>query len=189
MVFAALYVGFEQQTALVAPAIADHAGDYVIDSLARPFSLAVFGERQRVAENASEPHDHRQRERTKARLVAEMSFMPAQRGPAHRAVYGAVTAEDPYIVQTADQCYEAEVNRVHGDLLYATRNWTAGEQALRQALAVAKRQGPNYWSCAPPSASLGSGDQGKRAEARDLLAPIYGWFTEGFDTPVLQDAT
>jgi predicted ATPase len=31
-------------------------------------------------------------------------------------------------------------------------------------------------------------DQGKRAEARDLLAPIYGWFTEGFDTPVLQEA-
>jgi predicted ATPase len=31
-------------------------------------------------------------------------------------------------------------------------------------------------------------DQGKSTEARDLLAPIYGWFTEGFDTPVLQDA-
>jgi hypothetical protein len=31
-------------------------------------------------------------------------------------------------------------------------------------------------------------DQGKRTEARNLLAPIYGWFTEGFDTPVLQDA-
>jgi hypothetical protein len=31
-------------------------------------------------------------------------------------------------------------------------------------------------------------DQGKRDAARDLLAPIYGWFTEGFDTPVLQNA-
>jgi len=31
-------------------------------------------------------------------------------------------------------------------------------------------------------------DQGKRTEARDLLAPIHGWFTEGFDTPVLQEA-
>jgi predicted ATPase len=31
-------------------------------------------------------------------------------------------------------------------------------------------------------------DQGKRTEARDLLAPIYGWFTESFDTPVLQEA-
>ena len=31
-------------------------------------------------------------------------------------------------------------------------------------------------------------DQGERTEARDLLAPVYSWFTEGFDTPVLQDA-
>jgi predicted ATPase len=31
-------------------------------------------------------------------------------------------------------------------------------------------------------------DQGKRTEARDLLAPVYDWFTEGFDTPGLQDA-
>jgi hypothetical protein len=31
-------------------------------------------------------------------------------------------------------------------------------------------------------------DQGKRDEARDLLTPVYGWFTEGFDTPVLQEA-
>lgn len=31
-------------------------------------------------------------------------------------------------------------------------------------------------------------DQGKRAEARDLLAPVYGWFTEGFDTPILQES-
>jgi len=31
-------------------------------------------------------------------------------------------------------------------------------------------------------------DQGRRQQARDLLAPVYGWFTEGFDTPVLQDA-
>jgi hypothetical protein len=39
-----------------------------------------------------------------------------------------------------------------------------------------------------PPASPASGDQGKHADARDLLAPIYGWFTEGFDTSVLQDA-
>jgi hypothetical protein len=48
---------------------------------------------------------------------------------------------------------------------------------------------PNLLSCAPPPASPRlRRDQGKRTEARDLLAPIYGWFTEGFDPPVLQDA-
>jgi hypothetical protein len=42
----------------------------------------------------------------------------------------------------------------------------------------------------PPATSLARlwRNQGKRTEARDLLAPIYGWFTEGFDTPVLRDA-
>ena len=47
----------------------------------------------------------------------------------------------------------------------------------------------NRWSCAPRPASPGCGrDQGKRAEAHDLLAPVYGWFTEGFDTADLKDA-
>jgi hypothetical protein len=47
----------------------------------------------------------------------------------------------------------------------------------------------SYSNCAPPPglARLWR-DQGNRTEARDLLAPIYGWFTEGFDVPVLQDA-
>jgi len=48
---------------------------------------------------------------------------------------------------------------------------------------------PSCGNCAPPRASPNSaGDQGRRAEARDLLAPVYGWFTEGFDTPDLKDA-
>jgi predicted ATPase len=54
---------------------------------------------------------------------------------------------------------------------------------------VARRQSAKFWEL---RAALDLGrlwrDQGKLAEARDLLAPIYGWFTEGFDTPVLQDA-
>jgi hypothetical protein len=45
-----------------------------------------------------------------------------------------------------------------------------------QALGIARRRQPR--AC----------DQGRRAEARDLLAPVYSWFTEGFDTPDLKDA-
>ena len=58
-----------------------------------------------------------------------------------------------------------------------------------RALAVAKRQNAKTWELltAMNLARLWR-DQGKRTEARDLLAPIHGWFTEGFDTPVLQDA-
>jgi predicted ATPase len=55
--------------------------------------------------------------------------------------------------------------------------------------AVAQQQSARFWElrAALDLARLWC-DQGKRTEARDLLAPIYGWFTEGFDTPVLQDA-
>jgi predicted ATPase len=56
-------------------------------------------------------------------------------------------------------------------------------------MAVAQRQSAKLFELrAATSLAHFWRDQGKRAEARDLLAPTYGWFTEGFDTPVLQDA-
>jgi predicted ATPase len=81
------------------------------------------------------------------------------------------------------------VYRVQGDLLNATGDQAAAEQTYRRALAVADRQRARTLElrAATSLARLWRG-QGKRVEARDLLAPIYGWFTEGFDTPVLKDA-
>ena len=58
-----------------------------------------------------------------------------------------------------------------------------------QALAVARRQQAKAWELrAAMSLSRLWQQQGKRAEARELLAPIYSWFTEGFNTPDLQEA-
>jgi predicted ATPase len=76
-----------------------------------------------------------------------------------------------------------------GDLFNATGDQTAAEQSYHQALAVAARQSAKVFELhtATSLARLWR-DQGKRTEARDLLAPVYGWFTEGFDTPVLQEA-
>ena len=61
--------------------------------------------------------------------------------------------------------------------------------ASEKAIAVARGQSAKLWEvrAATCLARLWR-DQGNRAEARDLLAPIYGWFTEGFDTPVQQEA-
>jgi predicted ATPase len=74
-------------------------------------------------------------------------------------------------------------------LLNATGDRAGAEQSYRLALDVAKRQSAKLFELrASTSLARLWRDQGKRAEARDLLAPIYGWFTEGFDTPVLQDA-
>ena len=66
---------------------------------------------------------------------------------------------------------------------------SAGERSYHQALAVAKQQSAKLWElrAATNLARLWR-DRGKCIEARDLLAPVYGWFTEGFDTPLLQDA-
>ena len=65
----------------------------------------------------------------------------------------------------------------------------AAERNYHHALAVARRQSAKFWELrtATSLARLWR-DQGKRTEARDLLAPVYGWFAEGFDTPMLQDA-
>ena len=69
-------------------------------------------------------------------------------------------------------------------------NDTIGAEAsFGKALEIARLQSAKFWELrAATSLARLWRDQGKRTEARDLLAPIYGWFTEGFDTPVLQDA-
>jgi predicted ATPase len=63
------------------------------------------------------------------------------------------------------------------------------ETCFRQALDIARRQQAKSWELrAAMSLSRLWHRQGKRAEAYDLLAPVYGWFTEGFETTDLQEA-
>jgi predicted ATPase len=65
----------------------------------------------------------------------------------------------------------------------------AAEELYRRALSIAREQEAKMWELrAAMSLARLSHDQGRRAEARDLLAPVYGWFTEGFDTPDLKEA-
>jgi predicted ATPase/class 3 adenylate cyclase len=98
--------------------------------------------------------------------------------------------EAAQIIAATDERYvEAEVHRLRGNLLNATGNRSAAEQSYYQALAIAKRQSAKTWELLTAmSLARFWRDQGKRTEARDLLAPIHGWFTEGFDTPVLKEA-
>jgi predicted ATPase len=65
----------------------------------------------------------------------------------------------------------------------------AAEELYCRALDIAKEQEAKLWELrAAVSLARLRRDQGRRAEARDLLAPIYGWFTEGFDTRDLKEA-
>jgi predicted ATPase len=96
-----------------------------------------------------------------------------------------------HVDTTGERHYEAEVYRVKGELLLrqAIPDAPQAEACFQQALAVASRQ--QVKSCelrAALSLSRLWQRQGKHAEAHELLAPIYGWFTEGFDTVDLQEA-
>jgi len=99
-------------------------------------------------------------------------------------------AQAAEIIETKEErALEAEVHRLRGNLLRATGDRSAAEQSYHWALAIAKRQSANLWELlAAVSLARLWQDEGKRAEARELLAPIHDWFTEGFDTPALQDA-
>jgi predicted ATPase len=94
------------------------------------------------------------------------------------------------IIGSTDERYsEAEVYRLRAELLNTAGDRAGAEQSYHQALDVAKRQSAKIFELrAATSLARLWCDQGKRIEARDLLAPVYNWFTEGFDTPVLQDA-
>jgi predicted ATPase len=71
----------------------------------------------------------------------------------------------------------------------STRGWAKAEAYFDRALAVARKQQAKSWELrvAMSMARLWR-DQGKRQQARNLLAPVYGWFTEGFDTLDLKEA-
>ena len=91
-----------------------------------------------------------------------------------------------------DQAFrENEIHRLMGDLLLR-RNPSAPDRAevsYRRAIERARSQEAKSWELrAATSLARLWRDQGKHAAARDLLAPIYGWFTEGFDTLDLKDA-
>ena len=99
-------------------------------------------------------------------------------------------AEAAQIIDMTDErCEQAELHRVRGDLLNAIGDRVAAEQNYHQALSVARPQSAKVFELrAATSLARFWHDEGKRAEARDLLAPVYGWFTEGFDTPDLIEA-
>ena len=86
---------------------------------------------------------------------------------------------------------EAEVHRVAGEIALKSpeADATKAEEYFDRALAVARHQQAKSWELrAAMSMARLWRDQGKVLQARELLAPVYGWFTEGFDTSDLKEA-
>jgi predicted ATPase len=92
---------------------------------------------------------------------------------------------------TEERWWEAEVHRVAGEIALMSRERDAAkaEACFDRALAVARQQQAKSWELrtAMSMARLWR-DQGKPQQARELLAPVYGWFTEGFGTRDLKEA-
>jgi len=96
-----------------------------------------------------------------------------------------------FVRQTGEAYPSAELHRLRGELLLQQdrANQPAAEAAYCDAIEMSQAQRARSWELrAATSLARLWRDQGKRAEARDLLAPVYNWFTEGFDTPDLKGA-
>ena len=93
------------------------------------------------------------------------------------------------VERTRARWLASELSRHKGRLLQQQGRAEAAEELYRKALNIAREQEAKLWELrAAASLARLCRDQGRRSEARDLLAPVYGWFTEGFDTPDLKDA-
>jgi class 3 adenylate cyclase/predicted ATPase len=106
---------------------------------------------------------------------------------AFHSVRDAITA----VERTKERWCEADVQRIAGEiaLMSPKRDAAKAEGYFERALTVSRQQKAKSWELrAAMSMARLWRDQGKPQEARDLLAPVYGWFTEGFDTRDLKDA-
>jgi predicted ATPase len=90
-----------------------------------------------------------------------------------------------------EKWFEVEVNRIAGEveLRFPKRDTAKAEGYFERALSVARQQQAKSWELrAAMSLARLWRDQGKVQQARELVAPVYGWFTEGFDTRDLKEA-
>ena len=91
--------------------------------------------------------------------------------------------------RTGQRRWEPELHRLRGVALVGLNRIEEAQDALKEALRIARRQqAKSYELRAARNLARLWGEQGRRAEARDMLAPVYGWFSEGFDTVDLKEA-
>ena len=120
-------------------------------------------------------------------MKSERKISSSRQGEARRCIGEAVTA----VETNRERWFEAEVHRISGEiaLLSPDPDTAKAEAYFEHALAVARKQQAKSWELrAAMSLAQLWHDQGKRDDARNLLAPVYGWFTEGFDTRDLKEA-
>jgi predicted ATPase len=124
-------------------------------------------------------------------LSGTLGFLAEAQAKAGRPDEGFTTLDEALalVEKTGERHWEAELCRLRAKLLLGQGDDAAAEASFRRAIEVARRQDARSWElrAATDLARLWQ-KEGRSAEARELLAPIYDWFTEGFDTPDLKEA-
>jgi predicted ATPase len=94
-----------------------------------------------------------------------------------------------HVEATGERVWEAELHRINGRVLLAENDLDGAQESLRQAIRVAHvQQAKSLELRAATDLARLWGEQGRRSEAYELHAAVYGWFTEGFDTADLKEA-
>jgi len=155
-------------------------------TLLRGWALAELGEVDRGIAQMQESLAAHRAIRQLIIFPYELGLLAATLAKAGRIDEGLAAVQEALaVVAATDQrFYEAELYRQRGEiLLRGAGTPPEAEVCFRQALAVAGRQQAKSLELrAATSLARLWGEQGKGGEARDLLAPVYGWFTEGFET-------
>jgi tetratricopeptide (TPR) repeat protein len=138
----------------------------------------------RLRDGFTRPRALRLREYGSARLAEAFS-----RQGEHEKALAAIREGLEHQERTGQRRWEPELHRFKGMALLGLNRLEEAQRAFEDALHIAQRQQAKAYELrAAMSLARLWGEQGRRAEARELLAPIYGWFTEGFDTADLKDA-
>jgi class 3 adenylate cyclase/predicted ATPase len=120
--------------------------------------------------------------------LARLAEALARQGE-HREALAAVGKGLEDQERTGQRRWEAELHRLKGVALVGLNRLDEAEAAFEEALRIARmQQAKTYELRAATTLARLWGEQGRREEARDLLAPVYGWFTEGFETADLKQA-
>jgi DNA-binding SARP family transcriptional activator/muconolactone delta-isomerase len=127
----------------------------------------------------------------KCTSTSNLTVMAYENAKAGDTAYGLETIEHVFeeIESSGERFAEAEALRVYGEILLMMGKDAEAETQYKQAIAVAQKQKAKMWELrATGSLARLWQRQGKREEAREQLAEIYNWFTEGFDTRDLKEA-
>jgi len=121
-------------------------------------------------------------------ITAKSRSAKAEEARGHRCL-AAIGDTLQIVERTGKRWFAAELNRQNGRLLLQRGETAAAPELFRIALDIARQQKAELWELrAAATLARLRRDQGRRTEARDLLAPVYGWFTEGLGTPDLKQA-